>query len=331
MQLSPREKREALEHSVLREDAAFSDRAKRERYEEKCPLRTEYQRDRDRIIHCGAFRRLKHKTQVFLSPEGDHYRTRLTHTLEVAQIARTVARAEDFNEDLTEAIALGHDLGHTPFGHAGERALDSLFEGGFKHYRQSVRVCERLEKNGAGLNLTADTLNGILCHTKGEQAYTFEGRIVRICDRIAYINHDIDDAVRGGIITEGDLPPRVCERFGYNKGDRINAMVSALLQNGKEVAFGGEDNALFEELHAFLFEAVYLNPKAKSEENKVFGIIEGLFNYICKNPSVLPEEYADIIDSEGLCRAAVDYIAGMTDTFAVQFFENIFIPKSWHI
>ena len=323
---------EQNEHLILSPLAAFSDSAKRERKEECCNIRTEYQRDRDRIIHSGAFRRLKHKTQVFLSPEGDHYRTRLTHTLEVAQISRTVARALRLNEDLTEAIALGHDLGHTPFGHAGERALDKLYSGGFKHYLQSVRVCTKLEKQGKGLNLTNQTLNGIACHTKGAEADTLEGRIVRWCDQIAYINHDIDDAVRGGIIKPTDIPKNIRLHFGETKSERINKMVCSLIENSKNnIVMATDDHACFDELHKFLYDRVYLNYSAKAEESKVDGIISGIYSYLTKNPQFMPEQYARVVASEGIERAVTDYIAGMTDTFAIKFFENIYIPKSWNI
>lgn len=323
---------EQNEHLILSPLASFSESAVREHKEERCDIRTDYQRDRDRIIHSGAFRRLKHKTQVFLSPEGDHYRTRLTHTLEVAQISRTVARALRLNEDLTEAIALGHDLGHTPFGHAGERALDKLYSGGFKHYLQSVRVCTKLEKQGKGLNLTLETLNGIACHTKGADAHTLEGRIVRWCDQIAYINHDIDDAVRGGVIKPTDIPKNIRAQFGETKSERINNMVLSLIENSKDnIIMANDDHLCFDELHNFLYDRVYLNYSAKAEEAKVDGIIGGIFTYLTKNPQFMPEQYARVVASEGIERAVTDYIAGMTDTFAIKFFENVYIPKSWNI
>lgn len=327
-----RTRSEQNERLILSPLASFSDNAKRGRREDKCDIRTEFQRDRDRIIHSGSFRRLKHKTQVFLSPEGDHYRTRLTHTLEVAQISRTVARALRLNEDLTEAIALGHDLGHTPFGHAGERALDKLFEGGFKHYEQSVRVCTKLERQGKGLNLTEQTLNGIMCHTKGIEADTLEGRIVRLCDQIAYINHDIDDAVRGGVIKNSDIPKDIRLQFGETKSKRINKMVTSMITNSKDnIIMADEDMAYFLKLQSFLFERVYLNFAAKAEETKVDGIICGIFEYLTKNPQAMPKTYARVVGSEGIERAVTDYIAGMTDTFAIKFYENIYIPKAWNI
>ncbi len=303
----------------------------RKEREEKCPLRTDFQRDRDRIIHSRSFRRLKHKTQVFLSPELDHYRTRLTHTLEVSQIARTVSRALRLNEDLTEAIALGHDLGHTPFGHAGERALASLC-GNFTHYEQSVRVCERLEKGGKGLNLTAEVLNGILCHTKGDWAETLEGRVVRFADRIAYINHDIEDAVRGGIISYTDIPKGITENLGKSKSRRITNLVSSLVDNSNDdILMDEKTDKYYTLLHEFLFESVYKNPKAKSEETKVFGIVEGLYNYFLKNLDKLSNEYKLVLQNESKERAVADYIAGMTDHYAITVFENCFIPKSWSI
>lgn len=322
---------EETEHIIFSNRAAFSDcTAGRKIYEEKSDMRTDYQRDRDRIIHSKAFRRLKHKTQVFLSPESDHYRTRLTHTLEVSQIARTIARAMRLNEDLTEAIALGHDLGHTPFGHAGERALNSLSPFGFTHYEQSVRVCEKLEKSGRGLNLTAEVLDGILCHTKGKEANTLEGRIVRISDRIAYINHDIEDAVRGGIISIDDIPEEIRKYLGNTKSSRINTLVTSVIENSDETICMDEITKLhFDALHEFLFEYVYRNPKAKSEESKVYDFVKGLYDYYIENGDSLPEEYRIIRDNEGIERAVVDYIAGMTDHFAVVTYQNIYIPSSW--
>lgn len=303
----------------------------RQQYEAPSPLRTEFQRDRDRIIHCKAFRRLKHKTQVFLSPEGDHYRTRLTHTLEVSQIARTISRALDLNEDLTEAIALGHDLGHTPFGHAGERALDRLYPDGFRHYEQSVRVVDMLEKEGKGLNLTYEVRNGILCHTKGKEADTLEGRIVRIADRIAYINHDIDDAIRAGAISESELPREYVELFGDTTSKRINSMVTNVVENSQngEVRMDDEFWACFSRLCDYMFEYVYMNDFAKAEEKKVPDLVERLYNYYLQHPELLDDEMQMIAEKEGVERAVCDYIAGMTDHYAVQVYENIFIPKFW--
>lgn len=329
--LTVRQVTENNEKLILSNNAFLSCNTRGRKLEEKkCNLRTDFQRDRDRIIHSKAFRRLKHKTQVFLSPESDHYRTRLTHTLEVSQIARTVARALRLNEDLTEAIALGHDLGHTPFGHAGERAINSLASFGFYHYKQSVRVCEKLEKNQNGLNLTYEVLNGIDRHTNGEWADTLEGIVVRYCDRIAYINHDIDDAVRAGIIKESDISKEVCDVLGYTKSERINSMVKSVIFNSiDDIVMDSETSAQFDKLHSFLFERVYTNPVAKGEESKVDGILIGIYDYIKKNPDKLPDEYKTIVDSEGLDRAILDHIAGMTDHYAIEVYKQFFIPKSW--
>ena len=331
--MNAREISEQNERLILCNKAMFSsETAGRKQPETESDLRTCYQRDRDRIIHCKAFRRLKHKTQVFLSPESDHYRTRLTHTLEVAQIARTIARALRLNEDLTEAIALGHDLGHTPFGHAGERALQELTITDFTHYEQSVRVCEKIEKNGKGLNLTAEVLDGILHHTRGEEAHTLEGRIVRTADRVAYINHDIDDAVRAGVIAEGDIPRDIAAALGDTKSRRINTLVEAIVKNSDDtIKMDAETEKYYDKLHEFLFESVYKNPVAKSEETKVSGIVEGLIKYFFKNPEKMPEEYLKIAAAEGKERAVTDYIAGMTDHYAVTVFSDIYIPKAWSI
>lgn len=331
--MNVRELTESNERIILSDKACFADNsAGRINAEEKCELRTEFQRDRDRIIHCRAFRRLKHKTQVFLSPESDHYRTRLTHTLEVSQIARTIARALRLNEDLTEAIALGHDLGHTPFGHAGERAINELVSFGFYHYEQSKRVCEKLEKNGKGLNLTAEVLDGIERHTTGEWSKSLEGRIVRMADRIAYINHDIEDAVRGGIISAEDIPGDITEYLGKSKSARISSLVKAVVTNSiDDIVMDAETKKYFDMLHSFLFEAVYKNPVAKSEETKVSGLVGGIFEYYLKNTDKLPEEYKRICDAEGSERAVADYVAGMTDHYAVTVYSNIYIPKFWSI
>lgn len=328
-----REQTEKNEGLILQENAAFSAQSKgRKKEEEKCPLRTDFQRDRDRIIHSKAFRRLKHKTQVFLSPESDHYRTRLTHTLEVSQIARTVSRALRLNEDLTEAIALGHDLGHTPFGHAGERAINDLVSFNFAHYEQSVRVCEKLEKNGMGLNLTYEVLNGIDRHTNGKWSDTLEGKVVRFCDRIAYINHDIADAVRAGVISESDLPKEITENLGNSKSARINTLVNSIVDNSKaDIIMDEKTEKYYNDLHTFLFDAVYKNPVAKSEETKVLGIVEGLFKYYIQNPEKLPNEYLKICEDEGKERAVADYIAGMTDHYATTVYSNIYVPKAWSI
>lgn len=327
-----REKSEELESQMLSEYACLSRNTKgRMHDEEKCPVRTEFQRDRDRIIHSKSFRRLKHKTQVFLSPEGDHYRTRLTHTLEVAQIARTVARALRLNEDLTEAVALGHDLGHTPFGHAGERALNELFPGGFRHYEQSLRVVDLLEKDGGGLNLTYETRNGILCHTTGAEADTLEGQIVRIADRIAYINHDIDDALRAGVISERALPEEVSRILGKTTSQRINTLVISLVENSGsgKLAMNDDIQAVFDRLHKFMFATVYSNDSAKREERKVPELIGCLYRHFSKHPEQLPPENIKTVRAEGVERAVCDYLAGMTDRYAIEQFKKLFIPNSW--
>ena len=299
--------------------------------EEECSVRTCFQRDRDRIIHCQSFRRLKHKTQVFLSPSGDHYRTRLTHTLEVSQIARTIARALQLNEDLTEAVALGHDLGHTPFGHAGERALNSLCSCGFRHYEQSVRVVERIEKGGKGLNLTDEVKNGILCHTKGEEAYTLEGQIIRIADKIAYINHDIDDAVRAGVMAQEDIPLSLRLQLGMTKSDRINNMVIDVINNSTDkIRMSDDCYSAFMDLHSFMFTAVYTNPVCKGEESKAVGMLEKIYSYYIEHIDEMPEEYISIAQTDGKERAVCDYIAGMSDTYALKVFNKLFVPMCWH-
>lgn len=299
-------------------------------YEPECPVRTAYQRDRDRIIHSAAFRRLKHKTQVFLAPDSDHYRTRLTHTLEVSQIARTIAMGLGVNENLTEAIALGHDLGHTPFGHAGERALNEVFPEGFKHYEQSLRVVDLIENKGKGLNLTFEVRNGIVCHTRGEEADTIEGRIVKLADRIAYINHDIDDAVRGGVISEGNIPVEARKFLGETKSRRINTLVTSAIENTTDVIMLDRDvQSAFDILHEFMFDRVYTNPVCKSEEGKAMAMIQRLYEFFSKNPEELPNEYIEIAWKDGAERAACDYIAGMTDGYALKIFENYFIPSGW--
>lgn len=326
-----REQTENIEKTILSPFASLaSESAGRLKPEPPCSVRTCFQRDRDRIIHCKSFRRLKHKTQVFLSPEGDHYRTRLTHTLEVSQIARTIARALRLNEDLTEAISLGHDLGHTPFGHAGERALDEISPNGFRHYEQSLRVVDFLAKDGKGLNLTYETRNGILCHTKGEEAITLEGRIVRLADRIAYINHDIDDAIRAGIISESDIPKQIKDILGCNTSERIDRLVISVIansQNGK-LSMDAETQKCFDELHSFMFERVYLNDSAKREEKKIPKLIEALYGYFFKHPEKMPSDILALSEDD-MNRAVCDYIAGMTDHYAVELFKDIFVPKSW--
>ena len=329
--MTVREKIEQNEKLVLSDKACLSVNSKgRVTAEEKCSLRTDFQRDRDRIIHSNSFRRLKHKTQVFLSPEGDHYRTRLTHTLEVSQIARTIANGLSLNGDLTEAVALGHDLGHTPFGHAGERALDKVVPGGFRHYDQSLRVVERLEKAGKGLNLTYEVRDGIVCHTRGKEADTLEGRIVKLADKIAYINHDIDDAVRAGVMCEEDIPLEIRKALGFKKSVRINTMVLNVVENSvDDIVFSPDIQQPFLELHSFMFDKVYTNPVCKGEETKAIEIIIRLYDYFLNNPDRIPKAYHYIIDSEGVHRAVADYIAGMSDRYLLAVYKNIFIPDSW--
>lgn len=327
-----RETTEQREKELLASDAFLAINSKgRKAFEEPCEFRTCFQRDRDRIIHCKSFRRLKHKTQVFLSPEGDHYRTRLTHTLEVSQIARSIARAMRLNEDLTEAAALGHDLGHTPFGHAGERALNEVSPTGFYHYKHSVRTAQKLEKDGRGLNLTHEVIDAILCHTNAV-AETLEGRIIEIADKIAYINHDIEDAVNGGIITPDDLPKSAVETLGKTTSERISTMVYALVTDpSRSMRLSGEIKEGFDILHKFMFDAVYKNPVAKSEEGKAQDIIKYLYQYFMSNPQKLPTLYKGVLEKEGLNRAVCDYIAGMSDNFAIKFYEELVIPKSWSV
>ena len=329
-----REERERLEHQLVGPYGVLAEDSRgRLRPEEPCPIRTCFQRDVDRITHAKSFRRLKHKTQVFLQPEGDHYRTRLTHTLEVTRLARTVARALQLNEDLTEAIALGHDLGHTPFGHAGERALRDLMDGGFHHFEQSLRVVDRIEKDGRGLNLCYETRMGILNHTYGAPDDTREATVVRLCDRIAYINHDLDDAIRAGILTEEDVPAHIRDAVGDRTSQRLNAMLSDLIlcsDNG-EIRMSDAMAVVFDDFHNFMYDAVYHNPTAKGEESKVKGILAGIFEYYVAHPEALPADYAEIAHADGLKRAVCDYVAGMTDGFAMEAYSDIFIPAAWSV
>lgn len=332
-----RERYEQFEIDNLAPQAAKSKFSKgREHEDTVCDLRTVYQRDRDRIIYSKAFRRLKHKTQVFLSPEGDHYRTRLTHTLEVSQISRTIARAMNLNEDLTEAIALGHDLGHTPFGHTGERTLDRLLESGFRHNEQSLRTVDLLEvRNGHyGLNLTYEVRDGILNHPLGNRASTLEGRIVSIADRIAYINHDIDDAQRAGIITAEQIPDKYLRVLGYSHGKRIDTMIKDIIEtstDSDEIKMSPEVAQCTSELRQFLFENIYFNKIAKSEDEKANFILEKIFEYYEKNFHRLTEFYLTIYEKNNFTQKEIikDYIAGMTDRFAMKSFEDIYMPRPW--
>ncbi len=292
-----------------------------------CPVRTDFMRDRDRIIHSKSFRRLMHKMQVFLAPEGDHYRTRLTHTLEVTQIARTLARALRLNEDLTEAAALGHDLGHTPFGHSGERALDRLCPNGFRHYEQSLRVADKLEN----LNLTVEVRDGMLNHSGASRASTLEGQLIKYADRIAYINHDIDDAIRAGILKAGDLPRDLTEILGDTHSKRISTMVNAVIAYGTDGDIGMTEPhwEATMKLRSFMFENVYFNSAAKSEDSKVADMIEHIYEYFRKQPDKLPPEYQANIEEDGVERSICDYIACMTDRYALALFEELFVPKTW--
>ncbi|RKI66151.1 deoxyguanosinetriphosphate triphosphohydrolase [bacterium 1xD42-67] len=333
--MSLREQIQAREEATLSPLACKSSQSRgRSRPEEECDIRTPFQRDVDRIVYSKAFRRLKHKTQVFLQPEGDHYRTRMTHTLEVSRIARTMARALFLNEDLTEAIALGHDLGHTPFGHAGERLLDEVMPGGFAHYQQSVRVVERLEKGGEGLDLTWEVRNGIVCHTKGPPAATLEGQIVRLADHIAYINHDIEDALRGGIIYPIDIPLEISRLLGFTHSKRIDTLVTDAVQASlgqTEIRQSPEIGEAMLALKDFMFENVYTDPRAKGEEGKAQDMLRSLFEYYQKDPDRLPDDFQAIRAAEGIDRAVCDYIAGMTDPFAVERYKELFIPKGWTV
>lgn len=324
-----RERAEQTEKEFLSRYASLSCESRgRDRQEEECSIRTCFQRDRDRIIHSSAFRRLKHKTQVFLAPQSDYYRTRLTHTLEVAQIARTVARALRLNEDLTEAASLGHDLGHTPFGHAGEKALKDLSDIGFRHNEQSVRVVEKLEKQGAGLNLTKEVRNAILCHSGKMKSFTLEGRVLRYADKIAYINHDIDDAVAAGIMAEDDIPVHLRRTLGYRKTERINTLVSDIISNSDQdikMSLGCEK--AFLELRSFMFENVYESTVCAQEDEKAYYIVERLYKYYLSNIYKMPDTYIKIAENEGTQRAVCDYIAGMSDTYALKEYNRLFIPR----
>ena len=333
--MTVRERREALEQQILSPYACRSvDSRGRQRPVEPCPVRTCFQRDIDRIIHSKAFRRLMHKTQVFLQPEGDHYRTRMTHTIEVARIARTMARGLQLNEDLTEAAAFGHDLGHTPFGHAGERVLDEIMPEGFQHNVQSLRVVDRLEQDGDGLNLTYEVRRGILCHTGPDTAETLEGRLLRLADKIAYINHDIDDAMRGGIIYPMDIPLEISNVLGFTHSERIDTLTVDIIESSAGTGEIRQSTACREAMHnlrEFMFEAVYRNPVAKGEESKAQDMLRRLFEYYRKDPDRLPPEFQDIREREGVERAVCDYIAGMTDNYAVEKFSLACIPVSWSV
>lgn len=328
-----REQLEERELEYLSPHATFSRNSKgRKMAEEQCDIRPVFQRDRDRILHCKAFRRLKQKTQVFLLPKGDHYRTRLTHTLEVSQNARTIAKALRLNEDLVEAIALGHDLGHTPFGHAGERALNRVYC--FSHNEQSIRVVECIEKQGKGLNLTWEVLDGILNHQTSGSPQTLEGQVLRLSDKIAYINHDIDDAIRGGILVEEDIPTKYRRVLGSSSKERLNTMVHDVITQSMDrpvIIMSDEVRDAMIGLRKFMFENVYMNPGAKGEEDKAVHLIEQLYDYYIRHLEQLPEQYLHSINKMGTSReqAVCDYIAGMTDNYAVKKYEEFFVPEAW--
>ena len=328
---------EKEEHINLDPRAAFSDESKGR----PCPqgmkeneMRTNFQRDTDRIVHCKSFRRLMHKTQVFLQPEGDHYRTRMTHTIEVARIARTIARALRLNEDLSEAIAMGHDLGHTPFGHAGESALTDCLGKPFRHNEQSLRVVDILENGGRGLNLCYEVRMGILGHTGEHIPQTLEGQIVRRSDQIAYVNHDIDDAMRAGILTEADIPHSITHILGNGHSDRINTLVCDMINSSREagtICLSDPVDRALRDLRSFMFEKVYRNPVAKGEETKAKDMLKRLYAYYYKNPDALPADFQPQMSFDGLERTVCDYVAGMTDKYAVDKYTELFIPSGWNI
>ena len=335
--MTVREELERQEHRRLNPLAAFADQSKgRPRWEaeREQDVRTCYQRDIDRIVHSKAFRRLMHKTQVFLQPEGDHYRTRMTHTLEVARIASTITRALGLNEDLAEAIAMGHDLGHTPFGHAGEVALTKCLGKPFCHNEQSLRVVDVLEKDGMGLNLTHEVRDGILCHTGDKWPDTLEGRIVRRSDQIAYVNHDIDDAIRAGILTNDDIPKAITQVLGSNHSTRINTLVMDVIRVSREagaICLSPEVEKALKDLRSFMFENVYRNPVAKGEERKAKEVLQRMFEYYVRHPEALPEDFHPQLSFDGMERTVCDYIAGMTDNYAVDKYTEIFIPMGWNV
>ena len=331
--LEIRQQLQQIESQTLSPFATHSIQSKgREIPLEECPIRTPFQRDRDRIIHCNSFRRMMHKTQVFLNPQGDHYRTRLTHTLEVGQIARTMTRALRLHEDLAEAIAMGHDLGHTPFGHSGEFALRDCSPIFFVHSEQSVRIVTKLEQDGAGLNLTKEVINGILCHSdKYPWANTPEGRIVRLADKFAYLNHDTQDAFRAGIISEDNIPYEVRINIGNSVGERLSSMITSVVENSHDgnITMDEETNKAYQLLKAYLFKSVYTNSLAKQEENKAKEIVCRLYEYYNNNPKALPPSYYKTVEAEGIPRGVVDYISGMSDRYCVTIYKDLFLPKQW--
>ena len=334
--MSIRENLERMEEISLSPFATLSVNSRgRDREEPQCDIRPVFQRDRDRILHCKSFRRLKHKTQVFLSPKGDHYRTRLTHTLEVSQNARTIAKALRLNEDLVEAIALGHDLGHTPFGHAGERILNELCEEGYRHNEQSVRIVEKLEKDGKGLNLTWEVRDGILNHQTSMMPHTLEGKIVRLSDKIAYINHDIDDAIRAKVMSEEDIPLEIRKVLGMTTKERLNTLIHNIIMNsmGKnDIVMSEEIGGAMQDLRKFMFQKVYTNPAAKGEESKAERLLCELYAHYMGHIEILPEQYQRMhSEGEKKERVVCDYISGMTDQYAVAKYREFFLPKAWEI
>lgn len=334
--MSIRENLERMEEISLSPFATLSVNSRgRDREEPQCDIRPVFQRDRDRILHCKSFRRLKHKTQVFLSPKGDHYRTRLTHTLEVSQNARTIAKALRLNEDLVEAIALGHDLGHTPFGHAGERILNELCEEGYRHNEQSVRIVEKLEKDGKGLNLTWEVRDGILNHQTSMMPHTLEGKIVRLSDKIAYINHDIDDAIRAKVMSEEDIPLEIHKVLGMTTKERLNTLIHNIIMNsmGKnDIVMSEEIGGAMQDLRKFMFQKVYTNPAAKGEEAKAERLLCELYAHYMGHIEILPEQYQRMhSEGEKKERVVCDYISGMTDQYAVAKYREFFLPKAWEI
>lgn len=334
--MSIRENLEQMEQIYLSPFAIKSVNSKgREKEEPQCDIRPVFQRDRDRILHCKAFRRLKHKTQVFLTPKGDHYRTRLTHTLEVSQNARTIAKALRLNEDLVEAIALGHDLGHTPFGHAGERVLDELCEEGYRHNEQSVRIVEKLEKDGAGLNLTWEVRDGILNHQTSLMPHTLEGKIVRLSDKIAYINHDVDDAIRARILTEEELPLQIRRTLGMTTKERLNTLIHNIITNSLgqgDIFMSDEIGMAMRDLRQFMYDNVYKNPTAKGEEKKAERLLKELYQYYMGHIEILPQQYQQMYEAgEKKERVVCDYISGMTDQYAIAKYREFFLPKAWEI
>ena len=333
--MTVREMMEQEERERLSPHAQLAAETKGRLYpQEDNDVRTCYQRDADRILHSKSFRRLMHKTQVFLSPEGDHYRTRMTHTLEVSRIARTICRGLRLNQDLAEAAAYGHDLGHTPFGHAGEAALTDVTGKPFRHNEQSLRVVDKLERDGAGLNLTYEVRMGIVGHTGEFIPETWEGQIVRVSDRIAYINHDIDDAMRAGILSEEDIPRDIADVLGHSHSERINTLVTDMIENTErtgELGMQPEIAKSMDALRTFMFQRVYTNPKAKGEESKAKDIIRRLYEYYSKNPDKLPADFIPQLDFDGMDRIVCDYIAGMTDKYAIYKYSEIFIPTAWQV